>query len=298
MRLARAHDALLISDDVYDFLQWPVASSSATATTSASPSHHHPDAAQPAAPTPVPLPPLLPLLSQLDIALGPSPHDPPGACGSFFGHAVSNGSFSKLVGPGIRTGWVHGAAGLVRGFSLTGSNRSGGAASQFAAAVVHQLMRAGELETHLAARARPALRRRHALAVRAVREELGLLGVTLCGGGEEEEEDEEERGGVFGGYFVWLTLPEGAGLDAEEVAARAREEENLIIAPGRLFEVSGDEAAARFPRNIRLCFSWEDEEDVVEGVRRLGRVLRRMCEGTGTGQTPRGKGVGDVGDLK
>jgi DNA-binding transcriptional MocR family regulator len=69
-------------------------------------------------------------------------------------------------------------------------------------------------------------------------------------------------------------------LDAEVVAERARVEEELVIAPGRIFEVAGDEEAARFPRNVRLSFSWVDEEDIVEGVRRLGRVLRRMLDGT------------------
>jgi len=31
-------------------------------------------------------------------------------------------------------------------------------------------------------------------------------------------------------------------------------------------------------RNLRLCFSCEDEEDIDEGVRRLGRVFRRLRE--------------------
>jgi DNA-binding transcriptional MocR family regulator len=88
-----------------------------------------------------------------------------------------------------------------------------------------------------------------------------------------------------------LTLPEG--LDAEVVAERARVEEELIIAPGRIFEVAGDEEAARFPRNVRLSFSWVDEEDIVEGVRRLGRVLRRMLDGTELKTT--GKGGAEAG---
>ncbi|AEO70926.1 uncharacterized protein THITE_2056168 [Thermothielavioides terrestris NRRL 8126] len=285
VHLAREHDALVISDDVYDLLQWPVTASLA-------------DPDPPSSSSPLPLPPLLPLLSQIDAALPPSRHNPPGS--RRFPHAISNGSFSKLVGPGVRTGWIHSGSGgsgsasssgslgaFTLGFSQTGSNRSGGAASQFAAAVVHQMMAAGELEAHLRDVVRPALRRRHALVVRELveGEDWVDLGVKVGSGN-----------GVFGGYFVWLTLP--AGVDAAAVAERAREE-NLIVAPGRLFEVSGDEEAARFPRHIRLCFSWEEEENLVKGVRRLGRVLRRMLEGSEGGQPPGSQRVeASAGEFK
>ncbi|KAK4031744.1 hypothetical protein C8A01DRAFT_41802, partial [Parachaetomium inaequale] len=101
---------------------------------------------------------------------------------------------------------------------------------------------------------------------------------------------------VYGGYFVWLTLP--GGVDAEAVAERARVEEELVVAPGRLFEVAGDEAAARFPGNVRLSFSWADEEDIVEGVARLGRVLRRMLDGEGWTQAGKAEGNGGAQEFK
>jgi DNA-binding transcriptional MocR family regulator len=270
IRLARKYDALVISDDVYDFLQWP---------TSPSPSPS----------TPCPLPVSLPTLSLIDATLpydhDPSPNNP---SNKRLGNAISNASFSKLVGPGIRTGWIHGTPDFVYGFSQTGSNRSGGAASQFSAAVVHQVLVSGELDEWLEKVVRPGLRRRHAAVVKMVVSVLGPLGVWLSSA------QEDDGRGVFGGYFIWLALPEG--VDAEEVAARAKEEEELIVAPGRLFEVKGDEETARFPGNVRLCFSWEGEEDVVEGVTRLGRVLRRMLDGTGA--TTAKKGVGEAKNLE
>jgi hypothetical protein len=41
---------------------------------------------------------------------------------------------------------------------------------------------------------------------------------------------------VVGGYFIWLTLP--SPLKGAVVAQRAKEEENLALAHGEMFEVS------------------------------------------------------------
>ena len=262
VELARKYDALVLCDDVYDLLQWPALSSPSTTT--------------PPFPKPLPTPsPMLPRLSDIDIALGPSRFDPPG---KHFGHAMSNGSFSKLLGPGLRTGWAHGTADFAHGLSQTGSSRSGGAPSQFAAAMVREVLASGELDAHLTDTVRPALQARHATAVAAVKKELGWAGVEVL----ETSETGPEAGTAapkFGGYFLWLTLPEG--IEADEVAQRAKAEENLIVAPGSLFEVLGEdgEGAVRFPRNIRVTYSWLDEADLVEGIVRLGRLVRRMVNG-------------------
>ncbi|KAK3293893.1 pyridoxal phosphate-dependent transferase [Chaetomium fimeti] len=218
VHLARKHDALIISDDVYDLLQWPVSPTPPSPTTPSAP------------PSPLPPIPPLPLLSQIDAALPPSPHEPQGHTPHpRFGHAISNGSFSKLVGPGVRTGWIHASPGFAAGFAATGTNRSGGAASQFAAAI------------------------------------------------------------------VWRFL---SGVDAGVVAERARVEEELVVGPGAIFEVAGDEAAVKFPRNLRLSFSWVDEEDIVEGVARLGRVVRSVLEDGGKGGVGERSGKSDTGAFK
>ncbi|KAK8081039.1 aminotransferase class I and II domain-containing protein [Apiospora hydei] len=241
LELARRYDALIICDDVYDMLQWQP-----TTTTSSSSSGEGADLNKA----------LLPRLTDLERTLGPSPHDPPGKT---FGHAVSNGSFSKLAGPGLRTGWTESAPDLAYGLSQTGSTRSGGAPSQFAAAVVYELLVSGGLAAHIRDALRPAYRRRHGLVVEMAREVLGPL-------------DD-----VFGGYFVWFRLP--GGLKADEVAKRCQAEENLAIGTGGLFAVQGDAGGPRFENEVRLCFAWEDEADLEDGVTRLGKVVWRMLHG-------------------
>lgn len=77
--------------------------------------------------------------------------------------------------------------------------------------------------------------------------------------------------------YAQLALPES--LQAEEVTLRARQEEELIIAPGTMFEVSGDEQGPDLKGKVRLCFSWEEEDLLSEGIERLGKVIRRLQDG-------------------
>ena len=84
---------------------------------------------------------------------------------------------------------------------------------------------------------------------------------------------------VVGGYFIWLTLP--SSLRGAAVAQRAKKEENLIVAQGELFEVPGDTDHASFSHDLRLCFAWEDEDKLAEGIRRLASVIRNMQNDNG-----------------
>ncbi|KAI1322917.1 pyridoxal phosphate-dependent transferase [Xylariaceae sp. FL0255] len=302
--LARKYDALVICDDVYDMLQWRTqegysASSSGSVSTLAASSHLDLDRA------------LLPRLVDLDIALGPSEYDPPG---KHFGHVVSNGSFSKLVGPGMRTGWTYSTPDFAFGTAQTGSTKSGGAASQIAATMICELLKkrvAGNttrqeeecvLDRHIRYVLRPAYAQRHRHLASTIHDVLSPLGITVV--------DNSLRGqdGVFGGYFIWMNLPTSTTWTGSEpklwptaaaIAKRCKTDEDLLIGNGELFAVHGDETAAPFDRAIRLCFAWEEEDKIVDGVRRLGRIIRKMLdEGPEIWESGDKKVKGDVDESK
>jgi DNA-binding transcriptional MocR family regulator len=95
VRLAREYDALVITDDVYDFLQWPSSLSAEKLSLDKA---------------------ILPRIVDVDRYLdGGTERE--GADG--FGNAASNGSFSKICGPGLRTGWCEGTEKLAYGVSQT-----------------------------------------------------------------------------------------------------------------------------------------------------------------------------------
>ncbi len=129
------------------------------------------------------------------------------------------------------------------------------------------LLESGELQRHIHQTLRPTYAQRYSIIVDAVEKYLIPVGVTLPHMNRD----------VVGGYFIWIALPES--LQAEEVTLRARQEEELIIAPGTMFEVSGDEQGPDLKGKVRLCFSWEEEDLLSEGIERLGKVIRRLQDG-------------------
>jgi 2-aminoadipate transaminase len=83
-----------------------------------------------------------------------------------------------------------------------------------------------------------------------------------------------------GGLFIWATLPDY--IDTTDLLARALRE-NVAFVPGRAAYVDG-----RGGSSLRLNFSGVSEDDIREGVRRIGKVVREQVAlyGTLTGAQP------------
>ncbi|EXJ83348.1 hypothetical protein A1O1_06969 [Capronia coronata CBS 617.96] len=237
VHLARQYDALIVTDDVYDMLQWP---------SDPKVGPRRMDRA------------VMPRIVDIDRELDGGPKDE-------YGNAVSNGSFSKIVAPGCRTGWAEGTEALAYGLSQTGSTRSGGSPSHLVASFIYQMLTSRTLQHHIFEELQPAYARRYHRMMRAIEDVLLPLGLTMPQPNNE----------IAGGYFVWLTLP--GSLNATKIYERALEEESLTIISGPKFKVEGDEenAATQFENELRLCYAWDDVDVLEEGVKRLARVIKR-----------------------
>ena len=73
-----------------------------------------------------------------------------------------------------------------------------------------------------------------------------------------------------GGFFVWVTLPEG--LDSQALLARAVSE-RVAYVPGTAFYADGFGS-----RNMRLSYCFPTAERIYEGTRRLGKVIADELE--------------------
>jgi 2-aminoadipate transaminase len=73
-----------------------------------------------------------------------------------------------------------------------------------------------------------------------------------------------------GGLFVWATLPDY--IDTTDLLARALREDVAFV-PGAAAYVDG-----RGGSSMRLNFSGSDEEEIREGIKRIGRVIAEQVE--------------------
>jgi 2-aminoadipate transaminase len=82
-----------------------------------------------------------------------------------------------------------------------------------------------------------------------------------------------------GGLFIWATLPDY--IDTTDLLARALRE-HVAFVPGRAAYVDG-----RGGSSMRLNFSGVGEDDIREGIRRIGEVVREQVAlyGTLTGRS-------------
>jgi 2-aminoadipate transaminase len=160
------------------------------------------------------------------------------------------GSFSKSLAPGLRLGWISGPSALVGRVVEGGVLASGGGLNPMIALAVAEYAAAGKYEPNVA-RLRDVFRSRSAALVGAIREAL----------------PEATFAKPEGGYFVWLRLPGGISAASLLPAADAA---GLTYQPGSRFDAS----ATLDPSWLRLSFARYAEGDLIEGARRLGRVVR------------------------
>ncbi|MGR4883262.1 PLP-dependent aminotransferase family protein [Streptomyces sp. LARHCF249] len=159
------------------------------------------------------------------------------------------GSFSKIMAPGLRLGWLRAPAALRRAAVVAkqAADLHTSTVDQLAAA--HYLA-AVDLDAHVAT-VRTAYRaRRDALLA-------GLAEALPAGSAWNRPE---------GGMFVWARLPEGHDATALLETALTHD---VAFVPGSPFFTGAPD-----PRTLRLSFTTHTPEEITEGLARLGRAAR------------------------
>jgi len=168
------------------------------------------------------------------------------------GRVLRIGSFSKILAPGVRLGWLMGPPDRIAQLIGSGLRCMGGGANPLVANVLADYCLEGLLEAHVEGLRWVYRQRRDAM--------LEALERHMPGG------TEWTRPG--GGFFVWLRLPEP--LQAREVDDRAREE-GLLIPVGDPFF-----AEAPTGQYLRLAFSYVTPQQIWKGIMLLGQVLASL----------------------
>ncbi len=164
-------------------------------------------------------------------------------------------TFSKMLAPGLRVGWVIAPPYMIKQLSLIKmrSNLFTGGLNQLALA---DIVQSGEMDVHLV-----RLREHHgqlcAAAVQALQPAIDQ-GIIRCRV-------------PAGGLYLWCKMI--VPMDADLLFTML-EDEGLNIAPGIAFEPERNEKVSSY---FRLCFTAAPLAVVVDGVRVLTRLLTKMA---------------------
>ncbi len=173
------------------------------------------------------------------------------------GRVLAVGTFSKLLAPGLRIGWIAAQRDLLgRMMQL----KSDGGPSPLLQRITIEFCKKGGIEEHTL-EAQQIYRMHRDCMVEALRRYIPDVEVEV----------------PMGGYYIWLTLPRD--IDGDELERRGKKEGVGILAGSKCFAGQSDE----YPRNVaipnnhmRLAFSYASPAEIDEGIKRLARAYTTM----------------------
>jgi 2-aminoadipate transaminase len=177
---------------------------------------------------------------------------PPPALGTMTdsGNILSLGSFSKIMAPGLRLGWIQTSPTLMAAVLGTGVVNSGGSFNHFTSHIIRRAIELG-LQESMLKHLRKTYRQRVETMDAALREHLGDMASWRRPGG---------------GYFFWLEFDQA--VDTTALKTRAADF-RTGFQPGEVFSCDGG-----LKNCLRLSFAHYGNDDIDEGVARLGALLR------------------------
>jgi 2-aminoadipate transaminase len=164
------------------------------------------------------------------------------------------GTFSKILSPGIRLGWLCAPPPVMEKVAL-GKQASDLCTSTLSQYFVAEYFGEGRWRDYISDLVRIYRSRRDAML-----EALERFFPAEATWSEPE-----------GGLFLWATLPDY--IDTTDLLAKALRE-NVAFVPGPAAFVDGATGAT----SMRLNFSGSDEDEIREGIRRIGRVIAEQVE--------------------
>lgn len=173
-------------------------------------------------------------------------------------------SFSKLLGPGLRLGWVEAGPAHIARLVASGAIQSGGGLNPFTSAIVAEAFRSGDAPRHVV----------------AVREAYTASSVVLCAALDAALPTAVGPTGYrylspTGGFFIFVRL--APGVDTEVLLRDYAPRAGVVFFAGRHF-ASGAAGGPTYGNALRLCFAFLDDSALREGVGRLAAALKAYME--------------------
>jgi len=174
---------------------------------------------------------------------------PPGPFAGYTkgGNIISLNSFSKILAPGLRLGWLQADGKIIQKLAGCGLLDSGGGMNPFTSAIVREVIESGGLKKNIG-------------KLKAVYESR-LAGMESA---LRRHFPEAQFTTPAGGYFFWVRLP---GVDTSNLQTMA-EAFQVGFRPGARFSSRGG-----LGEYMRLSFVFYGEGEIEEGLKRLKHCL-------------------------
>ena len=159
------------------------------------------------------------------------------------------GSFSKILGPGFRLGWLLATPEIINKAQLAKQSIDA-CSSTFTQVIADQFLRMGKLDTYVA-----KLR------------EIYFRRMTIMNNALNEFMPEEAKWVVpKGGFYIWITLPEH--IDTIDILKEAIPR-GAVFVVGKTFDPQGVRN-----NSFRLAFSHTPEDKIAEGVKIIAEAVK------------------------
>jgi 2-aminoadipate transaminase len=170
------------------------------------------------------------------------------------GNVLYLGSFSKLVAPGLRVGWAVVPDELVKTWNICRPMMD--VCSPLPnQEIIAELHRNDWLDGHIQVLIRGYRSRRDAMI--SALEDYMPEGCSWTP--------------AHGGFYVWVTTPEG--IDNDKLL-RTAIKNGVVYFNGKFFYLDHKNHG-----HFRLCFSWPDEDTIREGVKRISKAVKEEMTG-------------------
>lgn len=167
---------------------------------------------------------------------------------NFKGNVISNGTFSKIMSPGIRLGWMECSPRISKAFKESGILKSGGAINNYTSGIMCSVIELGLAEKQL-----NECLKLYKSQCDTLCQALGALPTNV------------KFHKPKGGYFVWIELP--VDCDSGDLSEYILKHYKVYVIVGNRFSVEN-----KFKNFIRLSFAFNSLINLREGGQRL-------CEG-------------------
>ncbi|MBM04316.1 MAG: aminotransferase [Chloroflexi bacterium] len=164
------------------------------------------------------------------------------------GNVIYVGSFSKIIAPGVRLGYIIAQPDFLDRINAI---KSGGGVNEFASIAIHRYSEK-YLKSHIESINNILIKKRDAM--------LAALGENFGSKAEWSKPN--------GGLYIWLKMPSNINLSSLQKESLKY---GVGFQPGNLFSPNSDSGE----NCARLCFGYNTPEEIYEGIRELALILEK-----------------------